>query len=148
MPAYTAAALVAALAAVLADLVLLRTRLLLTRQWWLSYAVVVAFQLLTNGWLTGRRVVEYAPGAVLGDGRVELAGDGRLAYAPVEDLGFGFALVLLTCVVWTRLGGSGPRRAAGGTGGGAGSGTRGVTGRGGTGRGAGQRRRPDGAGGR
>jgi hypothetical protein len=31
-------------------------------------------------------------------------GDGRAGYAPVEDLGFGFALVLTSCVVWGVLG--------------------------------------------
>ena len=31
-------------------------------------------------------------------------GTGRIAYAPVEDLAFGFALVLMTCVVWVWLG--------------------------------------------
>ena len=31
-------------------------------------------------------------------------GDGRLVYAPVEDLAFGFALVLTSCVVWVWLG--------------------------------------------
>jgi hypothetical protein len=35
---------------------------------------------------------------------VELLGDGRLVFAPVEDLGFGFGLVLTTCVAWVWLG--------------------------------------------
>ena len=68
----------------------------------------MVFQLLTNGWLTGRGIVRYGPDAIIGDGHVQLIGDGRLFYAPVEDLGFGFALVLTTCVAWVFLG----RRAA------------------------------------
>ena len=72
--------------------------------WWAAYGIIVVFQLLTNGWLTGRRIVRYDPDAIIGNDRVTLVGDGRLVYAPVEDLGFGFALVLTTCVVWVWLG--------------------------------------------
>ena len=32
-----------------------RTRLTSSRTWWTAYAIIVFFQLLTNGWLTGRR---------------------------------------------------------------------------------------------
>lgn len=86
------------------DLLVLRTRLVLRPVWWLSYAVVLFFQLLTNGWLTGRRIVRYDGDAILGDAAPQLIGNGRLIYAPIEDIGFGFALVLLTCAVWVRLG--------------------------------------------
>ena len=51
----------------------------------------VRFQLLFNGVLTGLRIVRYDPSTILG-----LA----VAYAPVEDLGFGFALILLTLASW------------------------------------------------
>ncbi len=101
---YTAAALVGIAVAVGLDLAVLRTRLLATRQWWLAYAIVVAFQLLTNGWLTGRLIVTYDPDAIIGAGSVPFLGDGRIAYAPVEDLGFGFALVLSTCALWVWWG--------------------------------------------
>ena len=101
---YAAAALVGIAVAVGVDLALLRTRLLATRQWWLAYAIVVAFQLLTNGWLTGRLIVTYDPDAIIGAGSVPFLGDGRIAYAPVEDLGFGVALVLSTCALWVWWG--------------------------------------------
>ena len=42
-----------------------------------------------------RGVVRYAPDAIIGS---------RIAYAPVEDLAFGFALVLVTLSVWVWLG--------------------------------------------
>ena len=42
--------------------------------------------------------------AIIGTDRVTFVGDGRLVYAPVEDLAFGFALVLTSCVVWVWLG--------------------------------------------
>lgn len=82
------------------DLVLLRTRLLCRKAFWVSYAIMFGFQLLVNGILTGLRIVQYNPDTILGL---------RLAYAPVEDLGFGFALILLTLSCWVALG----RRAAG-----------------------------------
>ncbi len=101
---YTAVTVVAVLAAVVLDRWVVRTRVTSTRAWWAAYAIVVVFQLLTNGWLTGRGIVRYDGDTILGSGEVTFLGDGRLFWAPVEDLGFGFALVLTTCVVWTRLG--------------------------------------------
>lgn len=91
---YTVAALLGVLGAVLLDLVVLGTRLLAQRVFWLTYPIVLAGQLVANGVLTGRGVVRYDPGAIWGP---------RLVYAPVEDLGFGFALVLTTLSVWVYL---------------------------------------------
>ena len=90
----------ALLGAAACDLVLLRTKLLRRKAFWVSYAILFCFQLLVNGALTGLRIVRYDPDTILGL---------RLAYAPVEDLGFGFALILLTLSCWVALG----RRAAG-----------------------------------
>jgi lycopene cyclase domain-containing protein len=101
---YTAIAVVAVLSAVALDRWPARTRLTTSRTWWGAYGIIVVFQLLTNGWLTGRRIVRYAPDAIIGNGSVAFIGKGRLVYAPVEDLAFGFALVLATCVVWVWLG--------------------------------------------
>jgi len=101
---YTVLTAVAGVAAVALDRWVVRTRLTTAARWWATYAIIVVFQLLTNGWLTGRGIVRYDPKAILGGARVMLVGDGRLGYAPVEDLGFGFALVLTTCVVWVWLG--------------------------------------------
>ena len=65
---YTAIAAVAVLAAVVVDRWVARTRLTSSSTWWSAYGIIVVFQLLTNGWLTGRGIVRYAPkGAV--DGR-------------------------------------------------------------------------------
>jgi lycopene cyclase domain-containing protein len=96
---YTVAALLGVSIALLVDLAVLRTRVVLGRVFWLSYAIVVFFQLIANGVLTGRDVVVYDPAAILGP---------RLAYAPVEDLAFGFALILTTLAVWVRLSGERP----------------------------------------
>jgi lycopene cyclase domain-containing protein len=95
---YTAAAVLGVLFALLVDLVVLRTRLVARRAFWLAYPIILAGQLLVNGLLTGLRVVRYAPSAILGP---------RIAYAPVEDLLFGFALVLVTLSGWVWLGGRG-----------------------------------------
>ena len=101
---YTALAVVGVLVALALDRWGLRTRVTSTRDWWSAYAIIVFFQLLTNGWLTGRGIVRYDPDTILGSGDVVLVGDGRLVYAPVEDLAFGFGLVLFSCVAWTWLG--------------------------------------------
>jgi lycopene cyclase domain-containing protein len=92
---YTVAVALGVLVALVLDLLVLRTRLVLGRVFWLSYAIIVFFQVLANGVLTGLGVVRYDPAAVLGL---------RLANAPVEDLAFGFALVLATLAAWSCLG--------------------------------------------
>ena len=107
---YTQLCLVAVAASVLLDLFVLRTRLLTRRSFWVSYAIVLFFQLLTNGWLTGRGIVQYADAAVLGGSRPVLIGAGRLLYAPVEDIAFGFALVLQTLSWWVFWGRRGVQR--------------------------------------
>ena len=106
---YTAAALLGVLGAVLVDLVVLRTRLVTRVVFWATYPIIIVFQLLSNGILTGRHIVIYDPAAILGL---------RIAYAPVEDLLFGFALVLLTLSLWVwlgRRGVDGSPRAGGGS---------------------------------
>jgi lycopene cyclase domain-containing protein len=92
---YTQAALLGVVATVLLDLVVLRTRLLTRKLFWTAYAIIVFFQLVTNGILTGREVVSYDPDVILGL---------RIVYAPVEDLLFGFALVLQTLAWWVFWG--------------------------------------------
>lgn len=96
---YSWASVAAVVVAVLVDLLILRTCLLRTRLFWASYAIVLFFQLIVNGILTGLEIVAYDPRVVVGI---------RVAYAPLEDIGFGFGLVTLTLSAWTRLG----RRAA------------------------------------
>jgi len=101
---YTQLAVLAVVLAIALDRWGARTRLTTQGSWWAAYGIVVFFQLMTNGWLTGRGIVRYHPDAIVGDDRVSFIGNGRLVFAPVEDLGFGFALVLTTCVAWVFLG--------------------------------------------
>jgi lycopene cyclase domain-containing protein len=92
---YTALALLGVVLAVVLDLVLLRTRLLTRKIFWVSYAIIVFFQLVTNGIFTGRDIVMYDPDTILGL---------RIVYAPVEDLLFGFSLVVQTLAWWVWWG--------------------------------------------
>ena len=101
---YTAVAATCVVLALVLDRWVARTRVTSTRDWWFAYAIIVFFQLLTNGWLTGRGIVRYSGDAIIGSGQITMFGDGRLFYAPVEDLMFGFGLVLCSCVAWTWLG--------------------------------------------
>jgi lycopene cyclase domain-containing protein len=98
---YTAAALLGVAATVVIDLAVLRTRLVTRLVFWATYPIIITFQLISNGILTGRRIVIYAPGAILGL---------RIVHAPVEDLLFGFALVLLTLSSWVWWGRRGVQR--------------------------------------
>jgi lycopene cyclase domain-containing protein len=92
---YTALAVAGVVGAVLLDVLVLRTRLVGRPEFWTAYAIVLLFQLLTNGWLTGRDIVRYDDAAILG---------WHLAFAPVEDLLFGFSLVLQTLSWWVWWG--------------------------------------------
>jgi lycopene cyclase domain-containing protein len=104
---YTQLALLGACVIVVVDLVVLRTRLLTRRAFWVSYGVIVFFQLITNGVLTGWSIVRYAGDDIVGSDRVMFLGDGRIAFAPVEDLLFGFTLVVLTLSLWVWWGSRG-----------------------------------------
>ena len=107
---YTELCVVALVASLVLDLFVLRTRLVMRRAFWVSYAIIIGFQLLTNGWLTGRRIVTYNADVVIGGAEPVLLGSGRLFYAPVEDLAFGFALVLQTLAWWVFWGRRGVQR--------------------------------------
>lgn len=105
---YTEAAVIGLVFAVVLDLAVLRTRLVMRRVFWVAYAIVLAFQLVVDGVLTSQHLVVYSAAALLGDATPRLVGHGHLAYAPVEDLLFGFSLVLQTLAWWVWWG----RRAA------------------------------------
>ena len=91
---YTQLAICAVIIVVTVDLFVIKTTLLKRKVFWTSYAIIVGFQLLTNWWLTFRNIVMYSPDAIIGI---------RIASAPIEDLLFGFALVLGVLINWIRL---------------------------------------------
>ena len=89
-----ALAVLAVLAVLVLDLAVYRTRMVTRAVFWGAYAIIVTFQLLMNGVLTGLDVVTYDPDTIWGP---------RIAYAPVEDLLFGFAMVTLTLASWAAV---------------------------------------------
>ena len=92
---YSDIAIVGVIFAVFFDLYGVKPALLSKSVFWTSYAIIVPFQLITNWWLTSRGIVTYNPDAIIGT---------RIAGAPIEDLLFGFALVLSTMSLWVYWG--------------------------------------------
>lgn len=90
---YTALAVAAALVMILIELLWLKTGLFRRSSFYFAYLIVLFFQLLTNGYLTFNEVVLYNPDMILGL---------RVVFAPVEDLLFGFSLVVLTQLAWLK----------------------------------------------
>ena len=92
---HTEASLLGIAVTVVLDLWVLRTRLLTRRAFWVSYAIVLFFQTITNEWLTSRGVFLYDPDAILG---------WRIGHAPIEDFFFGFSLVAQSMIWWVWWG--------------------------------------------
>ena len=91
---YTQITVYALILTILFDMFITKNSLLSTIRFWLSYAIIVPFQLITNWWLTSREIVTYNPDAIIGL---------RVAGAPVEDLIFGFAMILAVMSMWEML---------------------------------------------
>ena len=88
---YSDIALNAVFVAVVLDLFLLKSRMMTRGIFWLTYFLILPFQLLTNWWLTSKSIVMYTDTEIIGQ---------RLAGAPIEDLLFGFSMILLTISAW------------------------------------------------
>jgi len=88
---YSDIAMDAVLLAVLADLFVLRTQMITRGIFWLTYSLILPFQLLTNWWLTSKNIVMYSAAEIIGR---------RLAGAPIEDLLFGFSMILASLSLW------------------------------------------------
>lgn len=91
---YTQITVYALILSVLFDMFISRISLLATLRFWLSYAIIVPFQLATNWWLTSREIVVYNQEMIIGL---------RIAGAPIEDLVFGFAMILAVMSMWEYL---------------------------------------------
>ena len=98
MPEYTLATLVAVLLVVAVELFWARTGIFRTAQFWLTMAIVFFFQVLVDGWLTrlADPIVRYSPAQFAG---VRFPFD-----IPLEDFGFGFALVTGSIIAWQVAG--------------------------------------------
>ena len=98
MPEYTLLTLLAMVAVAALELLWLRTGIFRTLQYWLSMAIVMFFQVWVDGWLTklSDPIVIYNPEHNSG---IRFPWD-----IPVEDFGFGWAMVTLVILVWVHLG--------------------------------------------
>ena len=92
---YTITAVIAVCFSALIDTKVTKVRLITRKAFWVSYAIILPFQLLTNWWLTSRNIVMYRSGAIIGV---------RIAAAPLEDLLFGFSLLLGVLTLWVKAG--------------------------------------------
>jgi lycopene cyclase domain-containing protein len=95
MISYTLLAFSSVVIALLLEWKVIRSGILKTSSFYLAYLIVLFFQLVTNGYLTSNEIVQYNEETIIGV---------RIAFAPLEDLLFGFSLVMLTMAVWVRLG--------------------------------------------
>jgi lycopene cyclase domain-containing protein len=98
MPEYTVLAVVSVLATVAVERFWLRTGIFRTAKYWLAMAIVFAFQVPVDGWLTklSAPIVIYDPSQMTG---------WRVPWdIPVEDYLFGFSMVTLTILLWVRWG--------------------------------------------
>ena len=105
MPEYTLMAALSVPIVFALDLVVLRTRVLLTLRYWLSMAIVLAFMVLVDGWLTklSAPIVLYSDEATSG---LRWPWD-----IPVEDFGFGISMCTLVLILWVRAADRTPRGA-------------------------------------
>jgi lycopene cyclase domain-containing protein len=96
MPDYPLLTAIAVVAVVVVELAWLHTGIFATAQYWIALAIVFAFQTVVDGWLTklSSPIVIYNPRTMLG---LRVPWD-----IPVEDYGFGFAMVTLTIMLWRR----------------------------------------------
>lgn len=88
---YTQITVYALIITIFFDMFVTKNSLLSTLRFWLSYSIILPFQLLTNWWLTSREIVIYNSDSIMGL---------RIAGAPFEDLIFGFAMILAVMSVW------------------------------------------------
>lgn len=97
--AYTLPVVLAVPVAVALELFVLRTGLFRTSAYWITMAIVTAFQIPVDGWLTklSAPIVRYSPSAISG---VRFSGD-----IPIEDFLFGFVLTTATLMVWRAVNG-------------------------------------------
>lgn len=111
---YTQIGIAVVIASIVTDVLILRTRLVTRRGFWVSYAIVLFFQLLTNGLLTWLQVFRYSDTMIVGSqpdqGPPPFIGNGRIAFQPFEDLLMGFSLCLLATSLWIFWGRRGVQR--------------------------------------
>jgi len=95
---YTLPAVLAVIAVCVLELRVFRTGLFRRPAYWISMAIVLAFQIPVDGWLTklSAPIVIYDEGQITG---VRVPWD-----IPVEDYLFGFSMITVTLLLWVRQG--------------------------------------------
>ncbi|QGH70201.1 lycopene cyclase domain-containing protein [Pseudactinotalea sp. HY158] len=98
MPEYTVFTAIGIVLVLGFELVWARTGIFRRGAYWLAMAIVFGFQVAVDGWLTklSNPIVLYNPDEFLG---IRLPWD-----IPIEDFGFGFAMLTLTLILWIRSG--------------------------------------------
>ena len=101
MPEYTVGTLLAMLVVVLAELLWARTGIFRKAQYWLALGIMFAFQVVVDGWLTklSDPIVSYHPEQF---SRIRFPWD-----IPIEDFGFGIALITAGLMALAFMGFSG-----------------------------------------
>ncbi len=98
VPAYPTITVVAIAAAIAVDLGLTRSRVVTSRVFWVSLGIMFFFQIFIDGWLTR------SEGTIVNYNDSETLGIRVFFNTPVEDFGFGFALILATLSLWVWAG--------------------------------------------
>jgi lycopene cyclase domain-containing protein len=98
IPAYPLLAVVAAAGVVAAELLWLRTGVLRQPAYWLTMAVVLAFMVPVDGWMSklSDPIVVYDPD--------QLSGVRFPIDIPLEEFVYAFAMLTLAIVLWERAG--------------------------------------------
>jgi lycopene cyclase domain-containing protein len=98
MPWYTILTLAAMATVVALEFAVIRSGIFGSPAYWIALGICAAFQVPVDGWLTdlSRPIVIY---------NSEVFSDIRIFWdSPIEDWGFGFALMTLALSIWVRLG--------------------------------------------
>ncbi|MGA4669916.1 lycopene cyclase domain-containing protein [Propionibacteriaceae bacterium Y1923] len=97
MPEYTVLTILGLVAIVALELGWARTGIFTSARYWTAMGIVFFFQIWVDGWLTklSAPIVIYHPDQFSG---IRFPWD-----IPIEDFGFGFAMLTLTMICWIKL---------------------------------------------
>ncbi len=104
MPIYPTLAVVAAVAVLLLELLVLRSGLLRQPAYWISMAICIAFMIPVDGWLTKQSapIVTYRP--------EDTSGVYPIWDIPLEEYAYAWAMLTFVMLMWDRLGAKDVRR--------------------------------------
>lgn len=97
LPEYTVLTVVGIIVVIAVELFIVRSGIFRKLAYWLALAICLSFQILVDGWLTklSNPIVLYNPDQMLG---IRFPWD-----IPIEDFGFGFAMLTTVIMVWQAL---------------------------------------------